>query len=164
MRIAIVSDTHMPRGPRALPGDCVAQLRDADAIIHLGDFMRLEIVDQIEAYGPPLYGVYGNMDEPAIRHRFPASQTIELGGKRFGMLHDSGPSANRNQRLRLAFPDTDAVLFGHSHMPEHRSDGSGFQIFNPGSPTERRRAPAHTMGIATIEDDELTFELLVVGG
>jgi putative phosphoesterase len=162
VRLAIVSDTHMPRGARRLPDACVDQCRDADAILHCGDFMRLEVVDQFESFGPPLYAVYGNVDDHPVRHRLPATQTVELGGKRFGMVHDSGPTTGRTQRLRKAFPDADAVLFGHSHMPAHDADGGGFQIFNPGSPTERRRAPAHTMGVATIEGDRLTFELVVV--
>jgi putative phosphoesterase len=152
----------MPRGSRRLPDQCVQRCREADAILHLGDFMRLEVVDQFESFGPPLHAVYGNVDEPAVRHRFPPDQVVELGGKRFGMIHDSGSSQGRSQRLRRAFPDADAVLFGHSHMPEHDADGSGFQIFNPGSPTERRRAPAHTMGIARIANGRISFELLVV--
>ena len=80
------------------------------------------------------------------------------------MVHDPGSGATGGcERLRAWFPDADAVLFGHTHQPEHDTDG-GFQIFNPGSPTERRRAPAHTMGEATIEDGRLTFELIVVAG
>jgi putative phosphoesterase len=162
VRIAVVSDTHMPRGSRTLPAECAERCREADAIVHCGDFMTLEIVQLFESFGPPLHAVYGNVDEHPVRHRFPSVQTVELGGKCFGLVHDSGPSKGRNQRLRNAFPEADAVLFGHSHMPEHHADGSGFQIFNPGSPTERRRAPAHTMGIATIDEDEIIFELIAV--
>ena len=77
-------------------------------------------------------------------------------------MHDPGRAAGRLERLRAAFPRCEAVVFGHTHMPEHR-ERDGFAIFNPGSPTERRRAPAHTMGIATINDGRIAFELLVVG-
>ena len=162
MRLAIISDTHMPRGARRLPDACVERLRAADAILHCGDFMRAEVVDAIAGIGPPLHAVHGNVDDAAVSRRLPARLQVELGGRTFGLVHDPGPARGRLQRLRSWFPAADAVLFGHTHMPEHAQDCEGFQIFNPGSPTERRRAPAHTMGAATIEDGELIFELIVV--
>jgi uncharacterized protein len=76
------------------------------------------------------------------------------------MLHDAGPRAGRLARLRRRFDGrAEAVVFGHSHLPLHERDG-GFQIFNPGSPTERRRAPAHTMGMARVEGRRVAFELV----
>ena len=78
------------------------------------------------------------------------------------MLHDAGPADRRLARLRRRFPDADAVVFGHSHIPLHE-ERDGFQIFNPGSPTERRRSPAHTMGIARAEGGRLAFELIDLG-
>jgi predicted phosphodiesterase len=83
-----------------------------------------------------------------------------LGGARIGMVHDAGPKQGRLARMRFRFKDADAVVFGHSHLPLHEADADGFQIFNPGSPTERRSAPTHTMGIATVEDGRVHFELL----
>jgi putative phosphoesterase len=160
MRIAVISDTHMPRGPRALPARCVEELRGADAILHGGDFMRAEVLQMLQALGPPVHGVHGNVDDEALRRMLPATRVVELGGARIGMVHDAGASSGRLARMRFRFKDADAVIFGHSHLPLHEADGDGFQIFNPGSPTERRRAPAHTMGIATVEDGRVHFELL----
>jgi putative phosphoesterase len=162
MRIAVISDTHMPRGNRALPARAVAELREADAILHGGDFMRVEVLQMLQGLGPPVHGVHGNVDDEALRRMLPAARVLELGGARIGMLHDSGASTGRLARMRFRFKDADAVIFGHSHLPLHEADADGFQIFNPGSPTERRRAPAHTMGIATVEDGRVHFELIAL--
>jgi uncharacterized protein len=160
MRIAVISDTHMPRGPRALPDRCVAELRAADSILHAGDFMRVEVLELLQRLGPPVHGVHGNVDDEALRRMLPAARLVEAAGARIAMIHDAGPKANRLARMRARFKDADAVVFGHSHLPLHEIADDGFQIFNPGSPTERRGAPAHTMGIATVEGGRVQFELL----
>ena len=159
MQLAIISDTHMPRGARALPAACVERLRAADAILHAGDLVALAVLELLESFGPPVYAVHGNVDEPEVRIRLPAVRVVEAEGARILMTHDGGPAAGRLARLRRRYRDADAVVFGHSHMPlhEHRD---GFHIFNPGSPTDRRRAPAHTMGIATARGGRVRFELV----
>ena len=160
MRIAIISDTHMPRGARALPARCVEELRAADLILHAGDFMRIEVLEALQRIGPPVHGVHGNVDDEALRRALPASRVVEAGGARIAMLHDAGARTGRLTRMRARFKDADAVIFGHSHLPLHETGEDGFQIFNPGSPTERRRAPAHTMGVATVEGGRVRFELI----
>jgi len=162
MRIAVISDTHMPRGNRALPVRAVAELRGADAILHGGDFMRAEVLELLQRLGPPVHGVHGNVDDEALRRMLPGARVVELGGARIGMVHDAGPRQGRLARMRFRFKDADAVVFGHSHLPLHEADADGFQIFNPGSPTERRSAPTHTMGIATVEDGRAHFELIAL--
>jgi uncharacterized protein len=161
VRLAIVSDTHMPRGTRRLPDRCVELCGGADAILHCGDFMTAEVVQQFRALGPPLHAVHGNVDRPDVRAALPETAQPAFGDVTIGMVHDPGPKAGRLARLRARFPSAAAVLFGHTHMPEHE-DAEGFQIFNPGSPTERRRAPAHTMGMATVAGDRLRFELVTL--
>jgi predicted phosphodiesterase len=84
---------------------------------------------------------------------------VEAGGARIAMVHDAGPADGRLGRLRRRFPDADAVVFGHSHIPLH-DERDGFAIFNPGSPTERRRSPRHTMGIALAAEGRVSFELI----
>jgi len=86
---------------------------------------------------------------------------VEAGGARIVVTHDGGPAADRLARLRRRFAElnADAVVFGHSHVPLHE-ERDGFHIFNPGSPTERRRAPAHTMGLVTACAGRLAFELV----
>ena len=161
MRLAIISDTHMPRGARQLPAACLERLAAADAILHCGDLARIEVLEALEALGPPVHAVHGNVDDAAVRARLPDRLEVEFAGVRIGMVHDPGSRRHRVERLRGWFPAAHAVLFGHTHQPEHAELG-GFQIFNPGSPTERRRAPAHTMGEAEIAHGRVTFDLLVV--
>jgi putative phosphoesterase len=146
LRLGVIADTHMPRGSRRLPEQCVEEVRRADVIIHLGDFSAASVLAELEAIGPPVEAIRGNVDDAELRERLPEVGMLELGGVTLGLIHDAGPAAGRFARMRRRFPDTDAVLFGHSHLPLHEREGD-FQIFNPGSPTERRRAPARSMGI-----------------
>ena len=162
MRIALIADTHMPRGRRALPEQCLERLREADLIVHLGDFSELAVVEQLEALGPPVRGVHGNVDSSEVRARMPERDEVELDGARLGLVHDAGPARGRLGRLREAFPGCDAVLFGHSHLPLHERDG-GFQIFNPGSPTERRRAPRRSMGEAEVRAGRVALRHVWLG-
>jgi putative phosphoesterase len=164
VRLAIISDTHLPRGRRALPGACLEHLRAADAILHAGDFVALSVLEEIEAIGPPVHAVHGNVDEPAVVMRLPPARLVEAEGARIAMLHDAGAAAGRLERMRRRFPDADAVVFGHSHIPLHEQDFDGaFQILNPGSPTDRRRQPRHTMGFCHAERGRLRFELIDLG-
>jgi uncharacterized protein len=158
--IAVISDTHLPRGNRALPAACVERLRGADLILHAGDFVTAAVLADLRALGPPVDAVHGNVDDAEVRMLLPSARMVEAGGARIAMTHDGGPAAGRLERLRERFRDADAVVFGHSHIPLHERDAaSGFQIFNPGSPTDRRRQPVHTMGMAHVSDGgELSFE------
>ncbi len=162
MQIAVISDTHLPRGRRRLPDACVERLRAADLIIHAGDLMQVAVLRELESYGPVI-AVHGNVDDAEVRATLPETATVDAGGVTIGVIHDAGAAKGRLARLRRRFPDAVAVVFGHSHIPLHEQAPDGFQIFNPGSPTERRRAPAHTMGIANVAGGRLTFELIVVG-
>jgi putative phosphoesterase len=161
MLIAVISDTHMPRGARRLPAACVERIAAADLLLHAGDFMTLDVLRELEAIGPPLVGVHGNMDSPELRRLLPAERVVEAEGARIALVHDAGPRGGRLERMRRRFGERAvAVVFGHSHLPLHEQAGDGFQIFNPGSPTERRRAPTHTMGMARVDDARIEFELI----
>jgi putative phosphoesterase len=161
MRLAIISDTHMARGDRRIPDSCLQRCREADAILHAGDLVDLPVLELLRDLGPPVHAIHGNVDGAAVRAVLPERLEVEFASVRVGMIHIPGPAAGRLDALRKAFPRCDAVVFGHTHMPEH-AERDGFAIFNPGSPTERRRAPAHTMGIATIAGGRIAFELHVV--
>jgi uncharacterized protein len=161
--VGLISDTHMAgTGRRALPAACVERLADCDLIVHAGDVMTEAALAEIEAIGPPVEAVLGNVDSPALRRRLPPERVIGLpDGLRLAVVHDAGPRTGRLERLRLRFPEGDAVVFGHSHLPLHE-ERDGFQIFNPGSPTERRRAPHHSMGLVRVERGALAFELIAL--
>ena len=161
-RLAVISDTHLPRGRRRLPDRCLELLRGADAILHAGDVSTAATLAELRALGPPVHAVHGNVDDPAVVAELPAELVLEVGGARIAMVHDSGAAAGRMARMRRRFPDADAVVFGHSHVPLHETGPDGLQIFNPGSPTDRRRQPRHTMGLAEVEGGALRFELVTL--
>ena len=105
--------------------------------------------------------VHGNVDSPELRSELPESISLDLDGVTLAVIHDAGPAKGRLERLRARFPDADAVVFGHSHMPLHE-ERDGFQIFNPGSPTERRRAPSRSMGEGTVAKGRIELRHLAL--
>jgi putative phosphoesterase len=125
-------------------------------VVHAGDVVAPSALEEIERIGPPVRAVHGNVDSPELRRKLPPRLELRLEGVLIGVVHAAGPAAGRLGRLRAAFPGADAVIFGHTHRPEHRVAG-GFQIFNPGSPTERRRAPMRSMGLAELRDGRISF-------
>jgi putative phosphoesterase len=162
VKIAIISDTHMPRGGRRLPLACVERLKGADLIVHAGDLVTIPVLRELESYGSVI-AVHGNVDDAAVRALLPEVQTIVTEAVTLVVTHDAGAAPGRIGRMRARFPEADAVIFGHSHLPLHERAEDEFQLFNPGSPTERRRAPEHTMGIANIDERGVSFELLALG-
>jgi uncharacterized protein len=161
MLIAVISDTHMPRGGRRLPDACVERIASADLLLHAGDFSTVEVLRELEAIGPPVMGVHGNVDSADVRRLLPEERVVEAEGARIAMVHDAGPRTGRLDRMRRRFGDrADMVVFGHSHLPLHEQAPDGFQILNPGSPTERRRAPSHTMGLIRVASGSASCELV----
>jgi putative phosphoesterase len=162
MRIAVISDTHMPKGARALPESCVARLAAADLVLHCGDLASVAFLDRLRAIGPPVDAVLGNIDEVALHGRLPEERVVEAAGARIGMVHVPGPAEGRAERLQARFPGCDAVVFGHTHLPVIERIGSVW-LLNPGSPTERRRAPRRTMIELNVEAGEIAPELVDLG-
>jgi putative phosphoesterase len=141
VRVLVVGDTHLRDGSR-IP-DAVFRLAErADAILHTGDVMTQDVLAVLGSFAPVTV-VLGNNDGELVG-RVPERTEVELGGVRFGMVHDGGTASGRHERLRGWFPDCGAVLYGHSHAPE-LAWSEGVLVLNPGSPTQRRRAPTHTV-------------------
>ncbi len=153
----MVSDTHAPRRWRSCPERVAEQLRTADLILHAGDVCTAGVLDELAAYAP-VHVVLGNNDGPDVAAwgagGAPEVLELTLEGVRIAMIHDSGPSAGRLARMRRQFPAADLVVFGHSHIPLTEV-GQGLRIFNPGSPTDRRRQPRGTIGILRLEAGQL---------
>ena len=151
MRVVVLSDTHAPRRWRTCPPAVAASLRQADLILHAGDVCTASVLTELAGYAP-VTAVVGNNDDASVAEWGAApTAELDLDGLRVAMVHDSGATAGRMARLRRRFPRADLVVFGHSHIPLDES-APGLRIFNPGSPTERRRAPVHTMGEAVVSD------------
>ena len=159
MRVAIISDTHLPRGMRRLPARCLEELSRAALILHAGDFTGAGVLEQLRQLAP-VEGVYGNMDDAALRELLPRERVVEVDGARIGMVHIPGPVAGRAERLKRLLPRCDAVVYGHTHEPEATKTPDGVWILNPGSPTERRHAPSRSMLVLEVRDSELAPRLL----
>jgi uncharacterized protein len=152
----------MPRGARRLPRECLRRLESAELILHAGDFVRAPVLEELGRLAP-VEGVAGNMDEPALLELLPERRVVGVAGARIGMVHVPGPAAGRAARLAAAFPGCDAVVYGHTHIPEVTRAGDVW-VLNPGSPTERRGAPAHAMLMLDVESGEIRPELVTVSG
>jgi uncharacterized protein len=140
IRVVVTGDTHLgPRRRGPLPAALLAACAGAGRILHTGDVTDAALLDELGALAP-LDGVAGNCDGWDVAARLPHSQTVEIGGVAIALIHDSGPERGRRERLRARFPSARVVCFGHSHLPVCEDDG-GLLLLNPGSPTERRRAP-----------------------
>lgn len=161
MLVAVISDTHLPRGSRALPAECVRRCAAADLILHAGDHSTLSSLEALRALGPPVHAVHGNADEPVLRELLPRELVVEAGGARIGATHVPGPRAGREARLAGRFPGCAAVVYGHTHLPQVESY-DGVWILNPGSPTERRSAPGWSMLELRVSRGRIEPELIAL--
>ncbi|WP_378738179.1 metallophosphoesterase family protein [Nocardia brasiliensis] len=155
MRLLIISDTHVPKRARDLPELLWREVDAADVVVHAGDWVEVALLDQLEARSKRLIGVYGNNDGPRLRARLPEIARTELAGLRLAVVHETGPAKGREQRCARDFPDTDVLVFGHSHIPWDSVAESGLRLLNPGSPTDRRRQPEHTYLTARVRSGRL---------
>jgi uncharacterized protein len=154
MRVAVLSDTHAPRYWKACPPEVARRLEGVDLILHAGDVCRAAVLEELGAFAP-VQAVLGNNDEPDVAAwGAPETLRLDLDGLPAAMVHDAGPAAGRPRRLRRRFPRAELVVFGHSHIPLDLT-ADGVRIFNPGSPTDRRRQPRGTMGLLRVEDGRL---------
>jgi putative phosphoesterase len=162
MRVAVLSDTHMPKGRRALPVDCVRRVSAAELVLHAGDLVTVGFLEELRAFGPPVEAVVGNVDEPALHDVLPQERVVEVEDVRIGIVHEPGPRVGREARLVRRFPGCDAIVFGHTHQPQIEQV-EGVWLLNPGSPTERRRAPSRTMLELAIDGRRIAPRLVDLG-
>jgi putative phosphoesterase len=160
MRVVVLADTHAPRRWRSCPPRVAGHLRGADLILHAGDVCTSGVLDELAEYAP-VQAVLGNNDGPDVAAwGAPERLELDLGGLPVAMVHDSGAAAGRTRRMRHWFPWAELVVFGHSHIPLDET-GDGVRIFNPGSPTDRRRQPHGTLGLLTIDAGRLVEARIV---
>lgn len=175
MRLILLSDTHLPTRARALPAELWTAVEEADVVLHAGDWVSRDAVDELAARAERLIGCYGNNDGPAVREVMPEVARATLGGMRFVVVHETGPARGRERRMAAAYPDADVLVFGHSHIPWDSTVGRSpgpvgaagpagavahplpgtLRLLNPGSPTDHRRQPAATYLTAVVAGGRL---------
>jgi putative phosphoesterase len=151
VRVAIVSDTHFPGRGTTLPEPCRDVIDRCDLVIHAGDLADLATLTLLRRLGKPLVAVHGNADDDDVRRALPATAEVALPDLTLAVVHNGGPESGRLERMRRRFPDAGGVVFGHSHIPLHQVAPDGFFILNPGSATDRRRQPRHSMVELTVK-------------
>jgi putative phosphoesterase len=156
MRLLIVADTHVPKRARALPRTIWREAEAADVVVHAGDWVEVGLLDEMENRCRRLIGVYGNNDGSALRARLPEVARADLAGVRLAVVHETGAAKGREERCEGSFPDTDVLVFGHSHIPWDTVAPNGMRLLNPGSPTDRRRQPECTYLTARVRHGRLT--------
>lgn len=151
MQLVVLADTHLrPGSSRRLPDSALRAMAGADQVLHAGDVVSRSAWEEMSALAP-LTTVLGNNDHE-LAGLLPERHQLEVGRVRIGMVHDSGPRVGRAKRLRRWFPDCQVVVFGHSHVPVNEAGIAGQLLFNPGSPTDKRAQPHHTMGVIEVSD------------
>ena len=161
MRLVLLSDTHVPKRARGLHPDLWRDIERADVVFHAGDWVEPALLDELLGRCRRLVGVHGNNDGDQLRSRLPRIARVELDGLRLAMVHETGPATGREVRCTQRFPDTDVLVFGHSHIPWDTVAPSGLRLLNPGSPTDRRRQPVCTYMRAVAENGTLRDVALV---
>jgi putative phosphoesterase len=150
----------MPRGSRRLADACLRRLEGAELILHAGDVVAASVLEELRELAP-VEAVAGNIDDPELLALLPERRVVEIAQARIGLVHDPGPRVGRAERLVAAFPECGAVVYGHAHLHELSRVGDAW-ILNPGSPTERRGAPAHSMLMLEVESGEIHPELVTL--
>jgi putative phosphoesterase len=147
---------------RRLPEACVRRLERSELILHAGDFTAASVLEELRRIAP-VEAVAGNMDDAELLAMLPERRMVVVDGARIGMVHVPGPAVGRRERLAAAFPGCDAVVYGHTHVAEVARVGERW-ILNPGSPTERRGAPIHSMLVLEVDSGEILPKLVTLSG
>jgi len=162
VRLLVLADTHLPKRAKRLPDAVLAALEETDGVIHAGDWVDEATLDLLRSRSPLVIGVAGNNDGEALHRRLPEVATATLDGVRLAVVHETGASVGRERRMDERFPDTDVLVFGHSHIPWDSTTPAGLRLLNPGSPTDRRRQPRCTYGVLALDAGAAAWELLGV--
>jgi putative phosphoesterase len=155
VHLLIIADTHVPKRARDMPAQVWRAVDEADVVLHAGDWVHADLLDQLERRSH-VVGVAGNNDGPDLHGRLPEVARVELDGMRWAVVHETGPAKGREERCARDYPDVDVLVFGHSHIPWDTTAPTGLRLLNPGSPTDRRRQPACTYMTASVNKGTLT--------
>jgi putative phosphoesterase len=160
VRLLLIADTHVPKRAKDLPAQLWDEVSAADVVIHAGDWVEPSLLDTLEARAKRVVACWGNNDGAELRRRLPERADVTLEGLRFTVVHETGAATGREARMAKAYPDTDVLVFGHSHIPWDTTASTGLRLLNPGSPTDRRRQPHCTYMTASVANAALSDVVL----
>ena len=158
-KLLVLSDTHLPTRAKVLPEVLWQDIEAADLVVHAGDWVNVELLEEIQARSRSMLACYGNNDGAGLRSRLPLVATAVVEEVRLAVVHETGPARHREERMDAQFPDTDLLIFGHSHIPWDSTAPSGMRLLNPGSPTDRRRQPFCTYMRLDLDGKSITPDL-----
>ncbi len=154
-RLLLMADTHLPKRARALPDELWQAVDEADLVVHAGDWVDVRLLDDLETRARRLLAVFGNNDHGELRDRLLEVARADVEGLRLGVVHETGQSTGRDERMSALYADLDVLVFGHSHIPWDTTTSTGLRLLNPGSPTDRRRQPHCTYMTVTADSGAL---------
>jgi putative phosphoesterase len=161
-RLLVLADSHLPTRAKRLPDAVLAALDVVDGVVHAGDWVDEATLDLLQERSALVIGVAGNNDGVELHDRLPEVATATIDGVRLAVVHETGAATGREARMDARFPDTDVLVFGHSHIPWDSTSPGGLRLLNPGSPTDRRRQPRCTYGLLVLASGAVAWELLAV--
>ncbi len=156
----MIADTHVPVRARDLPAQVWDEVATADVVLHAGDWVAPELLDQLESRAARLVACWGHNDGPELRARLPERADVTLAGVRFTVVHETGAATGREARMSRLYPDSEVLVFGHSHIPWDATTQTGLRLLNPGSPTDRRRQPFCSYMTASVDNGALADVVL----
>jgi uncharacterized protein len=160
VRLLLIADTHVPTRARELPARVWDEVAKADVVLHAGDWVTPDLLDELQSRAARLVACWGNNDGPELRERLTERADAMLAGMRFTVVHETGAATGREARMSRLYPDRDVLVFGHSHIPWDTTTKTGLRLLNPGSPTDRRRQPFCSYMTASVDGGALTEVVL----
>jgi putative phosphoesterase len=150
MRVGVLSDTHVPIAAPSIPPGVFQAFRGVDLILHAGDIGALSVLDQLRELAP-VEAVAGNVDGPEVQAMLPRRKVLSLGAFIIGLTHGKYRLDEQREMIRREFGIVDLIIYGHSHQPFWGKVGDVLYL-NPGSPTDSRHAPYHSVALLTVGD------------
>lgn len=157
--LVLLADTHLPVRAKVLPDEVWEAVEAADLVVHAGDWVSEDLLNELELRSRKLLACWGNNDGPGLRARLPEVGRTVVEGVRIAVVHETGAARGREARMEEAYPGDDLLVFGHSHIPWDTTAPGGLRLLNPGSPTDRRRQPFCTYMVAVIDGGTVDVEL-----
>jgi putative phosphoesterase len=161
--VGLISDTHVPSRASCIPKMVFKIFENVDFIIHAGDLVKLDVIDELEQLAPVL-AVHGNMDGPEVSGALPKLDSLKIYGWKIGVMHDPNIMFGMGKMRELAKQNGfNALVYGHTHNSNIKWEGKILYV-NPGSPTNPQSSFANRSSVALLKitKEAITPEIIEV--